>query len=274
MNKSGQPNQSNKNGKYKIDKTVLITGASTGIGFALAKRFVVEGYKVVITGNDVHRLAKAEEQLNQLSHNHVETIAQNLACTEGAQALVDELSRREITVDILVNNAGFSVYGVFPEAGWADTLAMLQLNMLSLTQLTHLLLPAMIKRGSGRIMNLGSTGSFLPCPGLAAYCATKAYVLSFSNSLAEELRGTGVTVTTVCPGPTQTHFAERSGMDQTRAFQGVVADAESVADTAYLAMKGGRIYIVTGFLNKVMVFLGRFMPVCVANRIARWFTLS
>ncbi len=274
MNISAQAIHLNEREKFKVGKTVLITGASTGIGFALAKRFVVEGYKVVISANDSQRLATAEKQLNLLSQNCVETIVQNLACTEGAQALVDELNRREIMVDILVNNAGFSVYGVFTEASCTDTLAMLQLNMVSLTHLTKLLLPDMIKKGSGKIMNLGSTGSFLPGPGLAAYCATKAYVLSFSNSLAEELRGTGVTVITVCPGATQTRFAERSGMTQTRIFQGIVADADSVANTAYLAMKRGHVYIVTGFLNKFMVFLGRFMPVCMLNRVARWFTLS
>ncbi len=262
------------NEKNPSEKTVLITGASTGIGFALAKKFLTEGYKVVITANNIERLTEAQMQLNKLGYGHVEAIVQNLACIDGAQLLADELNRREMKIDILVNNAGFSVFGVFEQASWAETLQMLQLNVLSLTQLTRLLLPDMVARNSGKILNLGSTGSFLPGPDCAVYCATKAYVLSFSNSLAEELKGTGVTVTTICPGATATRFAQRSGMAQTRIFQGIVANADVVANTAFRALQRGRIYVIDGMINKFLVGLGRFMPICMLNPVARWFTQS
>lgn len=170
-----------------------------------------------------------------------------------------ELQDKSIHIDILVNNAGFNEYGHFSETDPEKELQMIQVNLVSLTRLTKLLLPGMLKQGYGKILNIGSTGSFGPGPLNAVYCATKAYVLSFSEAIAEELRGTGVTVTALCPGATKTEFAGRAKMEDVRLFQKGLMDAGKVAEIGFDALMRGKTSVVAGCTNKLTVFSVRFM---------------
>jgi uncharacterized protein len=168
-----------------------------------------------------------------------------------------------------VNNAGFAQYGPFVDADRDELDQMLSVNVVALTQLTHALLPGMLERGWGRIVNLGSIGSFVAAPMTGAYAATKAYVLSLSLALTEELRGTGVTVTALCPGPTETGFQARAEMADSKLIAGRDLDsAEAVARAGYAAMKKGRAYLITGTTSKAFAFGSRFLPRTMSAKIA------
>jgi hypothetical protein len=241
-------------------RTALVTGASSGIGLDLAKLLAQDGVDLVLVARDARHLAEVATELRRSSDVAVTVIPSDLAKPTAAQEIYGEIRRNGIEVAILVNNAGFNVYGPFSQTDAQNELQMIQVNVIALTQLTKLFLPGMIERRWGRILNLGSTGSFAPCPLNAVYGASKAFVLSFSEALAEELRGTGVTVTTLCPGPTQTQFAQRAGMTQTNLFQGRLANAADVALTGYRALMKGRSSVVAGLANKLLVFSLRLAP--------------
>jgi hypothetical protein len=193
----------------------------------------------------------------------------DLSQPTAAEEIYRELQSREIEIDVLVNNAGFNVYGPFWETSAQKELQMMQVHMLTLTHLTKLFLPGMLKRKFGKILNLASTASFTPGPGDAVYCATKAYVLSFSEAVAEELRGTGATVTALCPGPTRTEFAERADMADTKIFQGRLSSAAEVARAGYRALMQEQAIVVVGRTNKLLIFSLRFSPRNLVTRIAK-----
>ena len=199
-------------------KTVLITGASAGIGLEFARLFANDGFKLVITASNEQRLLERARQLHDDYNAEVEVIAENLAHDGAAARLVCEIEKRQLEIDVLVNNAGFGVYGMFCDTDGLKEHELLHVNIVALTELTKLLLKPMLERGSGKILNVGSTAGFVPGPGMAVYYASKAYVLSFSEALANELEGTGVSVTVLCPGPTGTEFQDRAGMGDNRLF--------------------------------------------------------
>ena len=244
----------------------LVTGASSGIGHELAKLFARDGFDMVLVARDAARLAVIADQLNHETGVTVTVLVKDLSDADAPDELVRALHDRGIEPDVLVNNAGFDVYGLFRDTDATQESQMMQVNIVSLTRLTKLLLPGMLERGHGRILNLGSTGSFAPGPFNAVYCASKAYVLSFSEALAQELRGSGVTVTTLCPGATKTQFAQRTGMTDTRLFQGRVSDAAQVARAGYRALMQGRTRVIVGLANRLMIFSLRFAP---RDRVAR-----
>ncbi len=187
-------------------KTVLITGASAGIGLEFARLFANDGFKLVITASNEQRLLERARQLHDDHNAEVEVIAEDLSCDGAAARLVREIEKRQLEIDVLVNNAGFGVYGMFSDTDGVKEHELLHVNIVALTELTKLLLKPMLERGAGKILNVGSTAGFVPGPGMAVYYASKAYVLSFSEALANELEGTGVSVTVLCPGPTGTNF--------------------------------------------------------------------
>ena len=196
-------------------------------------------------------------------------IAKDLSPAGAGDELVADLGTRGIRVDALVNNAGFAQYGPFVDADPGVLDKMVSVNVVALTDLTRALLPGMVERRWGRIVNLGSVGSFAPAPMTAAYAATKAYVLSLSLALSEELRGTGVTVTALCPGPTATGFQARAAMADSRLIAGRRLDpAEKVVRAGYAAMTKGRPYVVTGTTSRVFAFGSRFLPRMASARIA------
>lgn len=240
--------------------TALVTGASSGIGRELARLFAADGHAVVLVAR---RLPLLEELASELRARHgvsVAAVACDLAAPGGVQGLLDELTARGLVVDFLVNNAGFGNAGPFVDSPAERELAMAELNVMAVVHLTRALLPAMLARGQGRILNVGSTAGFQPGPYMATYYATKAFVNHFTEALAEELRGSGVTVTLSCPGPTQTEFGRISGVDQTKLFQLSVAPAERVAREAYRALFAGRVLVIHGFLNRLGVQLLRVGP--------------
>jgi uncharacterized protein len=236
--------------------TVLITGASAGIGLELARFFAADGHRLLIVGRNRGRLSAAAEELVRLGAHSVSVFETDLEKPESAPDLHARLLRENVRVDVLVNNAAFGIYGLFAESAPETALRMIQLNVFSLVHLTRLLLPAMISAGAGSVVNIGSGAGFVPGPMFAVYHATKAFVLSFSEALAQELKSTGVRVTLVCPGPTATEFQARAGI----ATVAGAMDARAVALSGYRAWKRGRKLIIPGALHRANILLSRVVP--------------
>ena len=248
--------------------TALITGASGGIGYELAKLFARDHYNLVLVARSADKLADVAAEL-QVHGGTVKTIALDLSAGPAPKFLFDQLAGTPI--DILVNNAGFGSSGDFAHMPEEEILGQVQLNVTALTQLTRLFLPPMLQRRSGRIMNVASTAAFQPGPLMAIYYATKAYVLSFSEAIANELRDSGVTVTCFCPGATHTGFAKRAGNDKSRLFKQLGAmDADKVALNGYRALMEGRALAISGVHNWVVAQSTRFAPRKMVTAISRW----
>lgn len=238
--------------------TALITGASSGIGLELARLFGKDGYDLVLVARNSVKLEDLANDLRASYGIQATVIVQDLADPRGAQAIIDQLTQKSIEIDVLVNNAGTQVYGEFAKSSLEKQLAMIQVNTSTLVHLTRLLLPGMIRRGRGQILNVGSTGSFAPGPLNAVYCATKAFVLSFSEAIGAEVARTGVTVTALCPGATATAFATRHGMQDVRIFRNAMSPAR-VAEIGYRALLRGRPRVVAGLSNQLQVLSFQLM---------------
>jgi short-subunit dehydrogenase len=252
-------------------ETTLITGASSGIGLHLAKQFAKHGHPLVIVAPVEAELQSIASELKSAHGVEVCVIATDLREPGSATAIHDQLG--DGAVEILVNNAGHGQKGKAWEIPLEDDLSMVRLNVEAVLRLTKLFLPPMVKRGHGRIMNLSSVAGFEPGPGHAVYAATKAFLLSYSEALATELEGTGVTVTALCPGPTDTDFFPKAGMMGTRAFQQAQLMApQDVAEAGYKAVMTGDRVIVPGMTNKGMVFLRRFLPESVQAKLQEMLT--
>lgn len=247
-------------------KTALVSGASSGIGLELARVLAKAGYDLVLVARSRERLQTLSGELEGQYQVKVRIIPVDLSQSGAALAVYDQTGNTAI--DVLVNNAGFGVHGDFVESDGAAEQGMLQVNVLALTELTKLYLPAMKQRGSGKILNVASTGAFQPVPGMAVYGATKAYVLSFTEALAVELRGSGVSATVLCPGATRTAFAERAAVTDIPLFQRGVMDAATVAASAYAGMQAGRTVVIPGWLNRVMAVMSKLSPRSLVARIS------
>jgi short-subunit dehydrogenase len=239
----------------------LVTGASRGIGAALAREFARHGHDLVLSARDVAALRRLADELRRLG-SAATVLAADLALPGAAPRLVGELVERGLVIDTLVNNAGIGGIGRFDRIDPAHVAEMLQVNIVALTELTRLLLPGMIVRRRGRILLVGSVAGFQPGPGMAVYFASKAYVLSLGEALAHELRGTGVTVTTLCPGTTETGFfrvagATEAGIARRRTRMMPTA---RVARIGYRALAAGRPVAIAGTLNRVSALAGRHAP--------------
>jgi uncharacterized protein len=239
-------------------EVALITGASSGIGRELARLFAEDGYDLVLVARNRRRLEALAAELESEHRVQVLVLVADLADPAAPPAIAAELARQSIAASVLVNNAGTQVYGRFAEAGLEAQLALLQVNAAAIIHLTRLLLPGMIARGHGRILNVGSTGSFAPGPLNAVYCASKAFVLSFSAAIGAELAGTGVTVTALCPGATGTAFAARHGLEDVRLFRHAMPAAQ-VALAGYRALQRGRPVVVPGPGNRLQVLAFQLM---------------
>jgi uncharacterized protein len=252
------------------NKTALITGGSTGIGFELAKCFAAHGHDVILVARHGDALEAAAGKIEGKYGVKAAALAFDLADRDSPQKLFDAIVADGVQIDFLVNNAGFGLHGEFADTDLERELDMIQVNVAATVQLTKLFLPAMIKRKEGRIMNVASTAAFYPGPFAAIYYATKAFVLSFSEAIAEELSNTGVTVTALCPGPTATNFAERAGSGDTRLFTpAAVATADDVARFGYSAMMRGRRVAIPGMGNKILLQADRFAPRRLVTMITR-----
>jgi hypothetical protein len=250
--------------------TALVTGASSGIGLELARLFAKGGHDLILVARNEPKLNELALYLGGMYRCKVEVISADLSQPEVPEALVDELARRGLTVDALVNNAGFGESKLFAEQDLRRIMEMIQLNMTTLTHLTRLILPRMIAARKGRILNVASTAAFAPGPLMAVYYASKAYVLSFSEAIANELKGTGVTVTALCPGPTRTGFATAAGVTNTNLFHTPgVMDAAPVAEAGYRGCMKGKAVVIPGLLNKVLVWVIALSPRWAVTPISR-----
>ncbi|HXE56710.1 MAG TPA: SDR family oxidoreductase [Gemmatimonadales bacterium] len=238
----------------------VVTGASGGIGYELARLLAAADHDLVLVARSAGRLDAVATELGR-SGGSVRPVAADLARPEGVSRLLDALPERGARVDVLVNNAGFGAAGPFAALELEAALEMIRLNVEALTHLTRAVLPGMLSRRRGRILNVASTAAFQPGPYMAVYYATKAYVLSFSEAIAEELRQSGVSVTALCPGPTLTGFQARAGIDAERLVRGRVAqDAASVARAGFEGMMAGRRVVVPGALNRIHAAGVRLLP--------------
>ncbi len=249
-------------------KTALITGASSGIGLDLAK-LMAPNFDLIITARNQGDLESIARELEAAHGNQVHAIPGDLAKADAPQQLFSEIERRSLQVDVLVNNAGFGSYGAFAESDHQTELDMIQVNITALTSLTRLALPGMLGRKRGRIMNVASTAGFQPGPLMAVYYATKAYVIMFSEAIANELKGSGVTVTCLCPGATATRFASRAKMEESRLFKLGAMKSKDVARTGYKGMMAGKGMVVPGVLNKTIAMSVRFSPRKMVTAISR-----
>jgi short-subunit dehydrogenase len=234
-------------------ETALVTGASEGIGRELARTFAGEGFDVVLVARNAERL---EELAGELALRHgvrALPIPRDLSKPDAPVALFEQLARRDVHVDVLVNNAGLLEFGRFAEAPPDRLAALLELNVVALTLMTRQFLPPMLAAKHGRVLNVGSVGSFLPMPSLAAYGASKAFILSFSEALSEELRGTGVRVSVCCPGFTETHMAHQ--IEGVERLEGIapLMDPVEVARAAYAACIAGEVVCVPGLANQIAI---------------------
>jgi len=239
----------------------LITGASSGIGADLAREAANDGYDVVLASRRVEPMQALARELDKLGASAT-IIKADLSKPGGSMEMVRDVQARGFEIDLLINNAGLGANGLFAESDMTRIGEMLHVNVVALTELTRLILPSMVARKRGRVMLLASTASFQPCPQMAVYSATKAYVLSFGEAIAYELRDSGVTVTTVCPGATATEFAKVAGTENINLHRGGSSRMSSaeVARIGYEGMKAGRRVVITGLKNGISALAARHFP--------------
>jgi len=250
-------------------KTALITGASSGIGLELARIFARENHHLVLVARSADKLRQLAAELEKAHGTRSLILAVDLTEPGASAYVLDQTTRADVTVDVLVNNAGFGQYGPFAQSDLEECLRQIQLNVTTLTHLTRLYLPGMIERGSGRVLNVASTAAFQAGPLMAVYYATKAYVLHFSEAIANELQGSGVTVTCLCPGPTTTEFHKRANMMNSRLLQFGSMDARTVAEDGYRALMSGKPVVISGFKNWLLAQSVRFSPRQMVTAVAR-----
>lgn len=251
-------------------QTALITGASSGIGLDLAHLFARDGWDVILVARTESKLREIAKTVETAHKVRAFVVPADLTQRDAPQLIFDEVARQALPVDSLVNNAGFGLAGAFVETDLARELEMIQVNIAAVTHLTKLFLPQMVQRRSGRIMNVASTAAFQPGPLMAVYYATKAYVLSWSEALSEELAGSGVTVTALCPGATATGFADVAAMSKSRLFNLTKPmTSMDVAREGYKAMMAGKRVVVTGMRNKVMAQSIRVSPRSLVTKIVK-----
>lgn len=250
--------------------TALITGASNGIGLELAKIHAAKGGDLVLVARNKTKL---DELKTTLEHEHevrVYTIGKDLSANDAAKEVYDETSKQNIQIDYLINNAGFGDFGMFVETDWNKELQMINLNITTLTQFTKLYLQDMVKRRSGKIMNVASTAAFQSGPTMAVYYATKAYVLSFSEAVDNEVCDKGVTITTLCPGATESGFQAAAAMEESALVKGKkLPSSKKVAEYGYKAMMKGKTVAIHGLMNWILANSVRFTPRSLVVKLTR-----
>ena len=251
------------------ERYALITGASSGIGYELAKIFAKDGKNIVVVARSREQLEDLKREIENKHGTKVKVLAKDLSDPKTPPEIFSELEKEKIYIDVLVNNAGFGVYGMFLETDLREELDMIQVNDASLIHLTKLFLKGMVRDKSGYILNAASLCAFLPTPMEAVYCSTKAFVLHFSEALANELQGTGVSVTCLCVGLARTGFQKRAHMENCKVAKRKMMDAATVAEAGYKALKRGKVIEIPGLVYKFAPWFARFAPRNVVTRVVR-----
>jgi short-subunit dehydrogenase len=242
-------------------QTALVTGASAGIGVDLAECFASDGYNLILAARTEHALRQVADRLGKTYHVAATPIVADLQAIGGGTRLADEIARRGLSVDVVVNNAGYGAAGAFDGSDAATQLGMIDLNNRALVELTHIYWSRLMANGRGGVLNVASTAAFQPGPLMAIYYASKAFVLSFSEALWEEARGTGIKVTCLCPGSTVSTFRARAGTDKVRLSKaGTPMASMQVARLGYEAWQANKRVIVTGTRNRIMAKMVSFVP--------------
>jgi short-subunit dehydrogenase len=250
--------------------TALITGASNGIGLELAKIHASKGDNLVLVARNKEKLDALKKELENRFKIYVYTIGKDLSVINSAEEVYNEITQQNISVDYLINNAGFGDFGMFTETNWDKELQMINLNITTLTQFTKIFLKDMVRRRSGKIMNVASTAAFQSGPTMAVYFATKSYVLHFSEAIDNEVREKGVTITALCPGPTESGFQVAAALEESGLFKGKkIPKANEVASYGYKAMMKGKTVAIHGFMNAILANSVRFMPRKLVVKVAR-----
>jgi hypothetical protein len=253
-----------------MGKTALITGASNGIGYELSRIHAEKGGDLILVARSRDKLVELKTELEEKHGVKVFVLGKDLSVTGSAKQVYDEVKGMGITVDYLVNNAGFGDYGMFIESDWEKQERMINLNITTLTHLTWLFLPEMVRRRTGRILNLASTASFQPGPTMSVYFASKAFVLNFSEAINNEVSEYGVRVTALCPGPTQSGFQAAAAMRESKLFEdNNFPTSREVAEYGYRAMERGKAVAIHGLKNAIMANAVRFAPRSVVVKAAR-----
>jgi len=254
------------------DKYALVTGASSGIGYEFAKLFAKDGKNLVVVARSQDKLEALKTEIENKWGTSVVVLPRDLSDPNAPQEIFSELESQNIDVDVLVNNAGFTGYGMFAETELQRELEMIQVNVISVVHLTKLFLNKMMRNKSGKILNVASLVAFVPTPLESVYSGTKSFVLNFTEALANEVKGTGVSVTCLCPGipgVAKTSFYKRANMDNIRAAKLPMMDAARVAKDGYIALRKGKVIALPGLLNRLVPFLVRITPRNMLARMAR-----
>jgi uncharacterized protein len=250
--------------------TALVTGASNGIGLELAKIHASKGDNLVLVARNLEKLNEIKAELEQKFNIKVYNIGKDLSKPNAALEVYNETNQQKIQIDYLINNAGFGDFGMFVETDWHKELQMINLNITTLTQFTKLYVQDMVKRGNGKIMNVASTAAFQSGPTMAVYYATKAYVLSFSEAVDNEVSDKGVTVTTLCPGATESGFQAAAAMEESALVKGKkLPSAKDVAEYGYTSMMNGKTVAIHGMVNYLMANSVRFTPRALVVKLTR-----
>ena len=252
-----------------MTKTALVTGSTSGIGKAFANKLASENHDLVLVSRDAGKLSAQSAELSREYSVKVTYIPLDLAENGAAQKVFETVNNKGLSVQILINNAGFNHVGHFIHTDLQKEKDMITLHATFTTEMMKCFLPDMVGNGYGRVLNLGSTGSYIPCPHNAVYAATKAYILSVSKGINAELNGTGVSVTTLCPGATNTEFSRKAGIDKSLLFSLFVMKPDTVANIGYKALMKGKTSVIAGMYNKLLVFSSKIIPSFIMNPLTK-----
>ncbi len=246
----------------------LVTGATSGIGLEIALNFARDGINLILVARTEEKLVEIKEKIELEYGVDVLIFAKDLSKEEAPDEIYEEVLKRDLRVDYLINNAGFGTFGRLKDTDYDIEKNLVKLNVLSLLQMNKLFIPQMVERQFGYIMNVASLASFMPGPIMANYYASKAYVLSLSEAMHEELKTEGIKVSALCPGPVRTNFQERSKMQKTDATKAFIMEAKTVADVGYLGLWRGKAVVIPGTFSKMMPALIRVLPRSVVRKVS------
>lgn len=244
----------------------LITGASTGIGYELAKLFAKDRHNLILVARDEGKLETAKNELSKYNVE-VKILSLDLSKSEDIQGLFNYVEMNKLNVDILVNNAGIGTFGDFSEIEWEKEEALIDINIKVLTKLTKYFLPKIIECKNGGILNVASTAAFCSGPRMAAYYASKAYVLNLTEAIYEECKDSGIRISCLCPGPVKTTFQDKAGIKKSESAKKYLMDAEEVAKVSYKDFKKGKLIIIPGMKNKLLVIGNKLLPRRISRKI-------